>query len=171
MIETKKQMNLTPTNTQTALIANLAKEIWYAHYIPIIGQQQVDYMLDKFYADASLCQQMSEGQTFYLIEKENEVIGFVSVSEKEKGDWFIHKFYIQAKQQGKGAGKEVFQKLLDIISPVKTIRLTVNRKNYKSINFYFKNGFVIEKVEDFDIGEGYLMEDFVMVFKSNHTHT
>ena len=46
-----------------------------------------------------------------------------------------------------------------------TLRLTVNRQNYKSINFYFKNGFVIEKTADFDIGSGYFMNDFVMVYR------
>jgi RimJ/RimL family protein N-acetyltransferase len=47
------------------------------------------------------------------------------------------------------------------------IKLTVNRQNFKSINFYFKNGFKIEKVEDFDIGNGYWMNDFIMVKKNN----
>jgi hypothetical protein len=38
--------------------------------------------------------------------------------------------------------------------------------NYKAINFYFKNGFTIEKVADFDIGDGYFMNDFVMIWES-----
>ena len=46
-----------------------------------------------------------------------------------------------------------------------TIRLQVNRMNYKAINFYFKHGFVIEKVADFDIGDGYFMNDFVMIWR------
>ena len=46
-----------------------------------------------------------------------------------------------------------------------TVRLTVNRQNFKSVNFYFKNGFTIERVADFDIGNGYVMNDFVMMWK------
>jgi hypothetical protein len=53
--------------------------------------------------------------------------------------------------------------ILKMFPESKAMRLQVNRKNYKSINFYFKMGFVIEEVADFDIGDGYLMEDFVMV--------
>jgi hypothetical protein len=41
----------------------------------------------------------------------------------------------------------------------------VNRQNYKAINFYFKLGFKIQTVADFDIGNGYVMNDFVMVFE------
>jgi len=50
-----------------------------------------------------------------------------------------------------------------IIQNNRPIRLQVNRKNYKAINFYFKNGFTIESVGDFDIGGGYYMNDFVMI--------
>jgi diamine N-acetyltransferase len=52
-----------------------------------------------------------------------------------------------------------------LIPDTSELRLTVNRKNFKAINFYFKNGFIIESVKDFDIGNGYLMEDFVMLRK------
>ena len=46
------------------------------------------------------------------------------------------------------------------------IRLQVNRQNFKAINFYFKAGFKIEKVADFDIGDGYFMNDFIMIWES-----
>jgi ribosomal protein S18 acetylase RimI-like enzyme len=50
------------------------------------------------------------------------------------------------------------------LTSAQSIRLTVNRENYKAINFYFKLGFKIEKVADFDIGQGYVMNDFVMLW-------
>jgi ribosomal protein S18 acetylase RimI-like enzyme len=53
-------------------------------------------------------------------------------------------------------------KFQHILQP-KSITLSVNRQNFKSINFYFKNGFKIKSVEDFDIGNDYEMNDFVMV--------
>jgi hypothetical protein len=37
--------------------------------------------------------------------------------------------------------------------------------NYKAINFYFKNGFVIESLLDLNIGEGFQMNDFVMTLQ------
>ena len=57
-----------------------------------------------------------------------------------------------------------FIELLKLLKP-EELRLTVNRQNFKSINFYFKNGFKIEQVADFDIGNGYVMNDFVMVWR------
>ena len=73
----------------------------------------------------------------------------------------MHKFYIDQDLANNGLGTQVLQKLESLL-PIKTITLTVNRQNFKSINFYFKNGFKIESVEDFNIGDGYFMNDFVM---------
>jgi len=54
---------------------------------------------------------------------------------------------------------------LNELPEINTIRLTVNRSNYKTINFYFKFGFIIEEVKDFDIGNNYYMNDFIMIYK------
>ncbi|MBK6985390.1 MAG: GNAT family N-acetyltransferase [Bacteroidetes bacterium] len=74
----------------------------------------------------------------------------------------MHKFYIDQQKSNAGIGTEVLNLLIQQINP-KSLMLTVNRQNFKSINFYFKNGFKIDRVEDFDIGDGYEMNDFVMV--------
>lgn len=145
-------------------IAALAKLIWNQHYPSIIGQKQIDYMLGKLYNRESLLEQMQiKNHRFYLIEMEGENIGFVSVHQEQKNEWFIPKFYINQTLAGKGYGTKVFEELLQF-TQADSIRLTVNRQNYKAINFYFKLGFKIEKVADFDIGEGYVMNDFVMLW-------
>ncbi len=145
-------------------IQSLATKIWQVHYPPIIGQVQVDYMLNKLYNATALELQMAEGQQFFLVKSENETVGFISISQKEDSSYFIHKFYLDTDLHGKGMGTQIFELLLQKFPQVNCIRLQVNRQNYKPINFYFKLGFVIEKVADFDIGDGYFMNDFVMVW-------
>ena len=145
----------------------LAHKIWNDHYPEIIGQEQVDYMLRKMYDAESLKQQMQSSDLFFLAyPTENfEPIAFISIKELEKGNFFINKFYVDTQTQSSGVGKLFFEFLLRDFNP-EVIRLQVNRMNYKAINFYFKNGFVIEKVADFDIGDGYFMNDFVMIWES-----
>ena len=64
-------------------IANLAKVIWNEHYVPFIGQEQVDYMLAKIYNHHSLVEQLSiKKHVFYLIKNDDEVLGFLSVSSE-----------------------------------------------------------------------------------------
>lgn len=142
-------------------IAEMARQIWNTHYVPMIGQAQVNYMLDKFYAQHSLAAQLQSGHRFYLIQQNDDTIGFLSVSSANNCDYFLHKLYIYSQKANTGSGTEVFERLIYLINP-KSLTLTVNRKNFKSINFYFKNGFRIKSVEDFDIGNGYEMNDFVM---------
>lgn len=151
-------------------VAKLAHRIWNIHYPPIVGQAQVDYMLERFYNLDSLIKQQAEGQLFYLIQSDSKPIGFISVSQKEEANYFIHKFYIDNAIQGQGFGEQTFEKIKQLIGTnklIKSIQLTVNRQNYKAINFYFKVGFKIKEVADFDIGNGYQMNDFIMEWKSH----
>ncbi len=147
------------------LISELASLIWWQHYPSIISNEQISFMLDKMYNTESLKQQMqTKNHQFYFVSNANDTLGFLSVNEEEKGNWFLNKFYIDQTKASKGLGSVAFNQLLELINP-QTMRLTVNRQNYKSINFYFKNKFVIEKVADFDIGNGFVMDDFVMLWK------
>lgn len=146
-------------------IYSLAEKIWMHHYVPIIGIEQVNYMLGKMYSAESLTEQMTvKNQPFYLVILNEQPIGFISISGID--NIFIHKFYIDQEVQGKGIGAQAFE-LIKAINPLaKSYELTVNRKNYTAINFYFKIGFKIDHIDDFDIGNDYWMNDFIMKWKS-----
>jgi diamine N-acetyltransferase len=146
------------------VIILLAKEIWWEHYPSIIGEEQVNFMLDLMYSAEALEKQMQEkGHQFFLIKENEKAIGFASVAEPEIDELFINKFYILQQEQGRSLGIQVYEEILKLFSSKKKVRLTVNRQNYKSINFYFKLGFKIEKVIDVDISNGFQMNDFVML--------
>lgn len=120
-------------------------------------------MLKTIYSADQLLKQMNSGHVFTLVCLENEPAGYVSISTNDNTHYCIHKFYVLVNKHRKGIGTMVLNHLVQELPKAKTIELTVNRQNYKAINFYFKNGFVIKDVADFDIGEGYFMNDFVMV--------
>ncbi|MEO6304093.1 MAG: GNAT family N-acetyltransferase [Bacteroidia bacterium] len=146
-------------------VAELAKVIWAKHYPSIIGQEQVDYMLENMYNYESLLKQIKEKeQQFYFIISNNETIGFISVTNEKNDRWMLNKFYVLEDKAGKGTGTTVLEEIKKIIKP-KKITLTVNRKNFKSVNFYFKNGFKIDSLAIFDIGNGFVMDDFIMAWE------
>ncbi len=156
-------------------IQALASRIWQVAYLPIIGQKQIDYMLQMMYSSDAMRQQMERGHQFYLIQAEGENLGFMAIELNNQisgqsvleRELFIHKFYIDNGKQRSGIGSKIFALMLESQSIVSEVRLQVNRLNYKAINFYFKLGFVIEKVADFDIGGGYFMNDFIMLWRRN----
>ncbi len=147
------------------LIGSLARTIWEATYLDNIGHDQLEYMLKLFYAPEVLSKYLTGEPGLYFIISDDLPIGYLHMETRDK-DHFIHKFYIDTSIQNRGAGSQVM-KFIDenLIKKDRPIRLQVNRKNYKAVNFYFKNGFTIESTGDFDIGNGYYMNDFVMIKK------
>jgi ribosomal protein S18 acetylase RimI-like enzyme len=147
------------------VIAQLADKIWRIHYPSIINIEQIEYMLNKMYSSEALLKQMELGQVFTLVYLNDEPVGYVSISSNDNKNYLLHKFYILVNEHKKGIGTELFNYILNKMKGAETIELTVNRQNYKAINFYFKNGFTIKETADFDIGNGYFMNDFVMIKK------
>lgn len=147
--------------TDVPSIITLAHEIWHQHYPDIISKEQIDYMLSTRYSPEKIASAMEGAEQFYLVTLNETPIGFASI-EKQTGFWFLHKFYLLTDKQKQGVGTQFLRFLLQEMNHEK-IRLQVNRQNIKAINFYFKNGFTIEQSADFDIGNGYYMNDFVMI--------
>jgi len=143
-------------------IQQLAEKIWNAHYSGIISVEQISYMLEEMYSAESLASQMESGHEFFMAFVNEEPAGFMSMQKRSTGNYFLPKFYIDTEIHRKGIGSALFDYVIRETGNPVEIELTVNRKNYKAINFYFKNGFIIDHIADFDIGNGYFMHDFVM---------
>lgn len=146
------------------IIQEIVFETWPVAYGEILSEAQLNYMLDKFYNVASLEKTIDEGQR-YFVYFENEIpLGFLGVQAGlEPESLKIHKLYVLPNNQGKNIGLKLFKhaEITAISLNLKRLFLNVNRFN-KAKNFYEKLGMNVCKVEDIDIGNGYLMEDFVM---------
>jgi len=150
------------------VIEESARRIWQAHYPSIITLEQIDYMLTTRNSAQAIAAAINGGEQYFLAYSYNEPIGFASLAEREH-DYFLNKFYVDVNRHRTGIGSLFFAFLLNEMDGNKPIRLQVNRQNIKAINFYFKSGFVIESTGDFDIGNGYQMNDFVMVRPSTNS--
>jgi len=152
------------SETDILTIQQLAESIWLAHYVPIIGEAQTRYMLDKMYSADALKRQMDSGLHFYLWKEQGVSVGFAAIDVENYDYGFLSKFYLNEKYRGKGIAGQFLQFLEQQFGKAekKEIQLTVNRQNIGAINFYFKTGFKIIRCADFDIGDNYLMNDFVM---------
>lgn len=146
-------------------IHSLAEEIWLQHYPPIIGEAQTQYMLARMYAlDTLRAQIITHELDYYMWSEDGEEIAFAAIDTEQRDYGFISKFYLKDSYRGKGIAQEFMLQLEAIFKKAgqKEMQLTVNRQNIGAINFYFKVGFKILRCEDFDIGDGYFMNDFIM---------
>ncbi|MEO1428261.1 MAG: GNAT family N-acetyltransferase [Cyanobacteria bacterium J06633_8] len=147
-----------------AQVSKLAKNIWSEHYLPIIGSHQVLYMLDKFQSEDAIEQQIDEGYRYYIISYNQVEAGYFSV--RDKGEkLFLSKLYILKYFRGKGIGKQAIEFIkTNFQNPV--IQLTVNKNNSDSLAFYKNVGFEIVDDVVMDIGNGFVMDDYVMEMAS-----
>ena len=150
---------------QLNVVIDLTKKIWPVAYGEILSKAQLDYMIDKFYNETALRELIQKGHVFYLAQDENEkYVGFVSYEiNSEPNKTKIHKIYVLPETQGTGLGRQFFELVKEkaIENHQKAVFLNVNKYN-KARFFYEKLGFTIVKDEVIDIGNGYVMDDYVM---------
>jgi ribosomal protein S18 acetylase RimI-like enzyme len=154
--------------TEIQTVEKLAHKIWNDHYSPIIGQNQVDFMLEKFQSFNAINEQIKNGYEYFLISEHNKPIGYLCLLEDNATKKImISKIYIDLNKRGAGFGNKLidFTKKLAQKRKINTIWLTVNKNNSNSIKWYKKLNFKITKEVVMDIGNGYVMDDYVMELK------
>ncbi|UUF12741.1 MULTISPECIES: GNAT family N-acetyltransferase [Flavobacterium] len=147
-------------------IQEITNITWPITYGEILTKEQLDYMLDLFYSEEALAKQIeNKEQLFYLISDSDSTIGFIGIEHNYNNEALtkIHKIYLLPETQGKGYGKIVFESIekLALENNSAALLLNVNRFN-TALNFYKKLGFEVKETVDIEIGNGYLMEDYVM---------
>lgn len=145
-------------------LAALAEEIWRQHFTPILKEGQVDYMLDKFQSESAMKKQMEEeGYRYFFIEDESGPVGYTGI-KRDNGKLFLSKLYLRKAHRGKGYASQAFAFLEEICKKegLSAIWLTVNRFNYDTIAVYKKKGFLTLREQVADIGNGYMMDDYIM---------
>lgn len=155
------------TQTDFHQVFKLASEIWNDNYIGIISQDQIDYMLDMMYSPERLQQDLDEGYQWEFITYDNKIVGYLAYVLKHDNRVFLSKIYIKMSAQGKGIGKEALNRVKEYANKntCKTVYLTVNKENTKGIRAYKKTGFEIITDEITDIGNGYVMDDYVFEYQ------
>lgn len=159
-------MKLVKANSEhIPIIIELTKKIWPVAYGEILSKAQLDYMIEKFYNETALRELIQKGHVFYLAQDDKDIhVGFVSYEINSKPNKTkIHKIYVLPETQGTGLGRQFFELVKEkaLENSQNTIFLNVNKYN-NAIDFYTKLGFTKVKDEVIDIGNGYVMDDYVM---------
>lgn len=160
-------MEIIPVKKQADIqhLADLAHEIWWQHFPPIIGEAQVEYMVKKFQSLEAISHQIAEGWEYFMVQQDGQGLGYAGlVREQQDTRVQLSKLYVLKSARGKGVGHE----LLAFIEQkyggenFHTLWLTVNRFNSDPIKWYKRRGFkVIDEVK-MDIGNGFIMDDYIM---------
>ncbi len=158
-------MNIIKATNDTDIkrIAELATIIWHEHFKTILSPEQIDYMVERFQSYNAIKKAVTEdGYEYYMAEDGDDLCGYLGIHNEGDGVIFISKVYVRADKRKMGIATKLLERLKVEYPEAHKWYLTVNKYNYGSIAVYEKRGF--KKVKDLvtDIGNGFIMDDYVM---------
>lgn len=157
------------TGKDIPLIQDLARRSWVNAYAEILSEEQMEYMLSEMYSEQEIGKHLqNHDYHYYLIvdEKNDSYEGFIGYEHNyEDKTTKLHRIYLVPESKGKGLGKAALQFLNEKVSENgnKRIILNVNKHN-AARKFYESQGYRVYEEGVFDIGNGFVMDDFLMEF-------
>ena len=142
------------------LIQEIAEEAWRPTYGHILTEEQTLYMIPMMYNTELISSQI---HLFSIVEAEGNAIGYCSFEKTSDTDGKLHKLYLRPSVKQKGAGSFIIEQISNQARSMglTSIYLNVNKHN-SAVEFYIKKGFIKDHEMVLDIGNGYVMDDYVM---------
>ena len=137
-----------------AELYNFMYPLWHETYGNILPKAQIDFLLDKYFSQDGISYYKSLGYEYYKLG-ENGVLVFV----ERENETYMDKLYLQPCARGKGYPAKAFAFMAQ---RGKDIQLSANQANARALKCYQKNGFVIEKAIDVDLGNGMVNKDYIL---------
>ncbi|MDO5607153.1 MAG: GNAT family N-acetyltransferase [Capnocytophaga sp.] len=151
--------------TDIPLIQSVARRSWEATYNPILSKEQSEYMLEMMYGHTEMASHFENPKYRYITISDDETfLGFAGYEFNYETDTTkLHRIYLLPEAQGKGAGKALIEHIKKEVSRFGNNRiiLAVNKQN-KARQFYEKLGFAVYGEGVFDIGRGFVMDDYLL---------
>lgn len=150
-----------------SLINEMAWIVFPHTYNKMLPPGQTEYMMEWMYSEESLHKQMTQdGHIYYLAFKDDEPAGYLSIQPEAEHVYHLQKIYVLPHFQGLKLGKLLFNYAIKSIKELHPepcqMLLNVNRDNTKAVEFYQRMGMSKVFEGDFEIGQGYLMTDYIM---------
>lgn len=147
-------------------VAELARLIWHATYRDIVPPAQIEYMLALRYSHEAMVRNVAAGEFSYdwlLVDGEPRAFTAYGPSGVDS-ELKLFQLYVHPEWQRRGLGRRLLDHVEDFARRTgqRSLLLTVNKRNARAIAAYEKAGFRVREAAVFDIGQGFVMDDFVM---------
>jgi diamine N-acetyltransferase len=153
------------THADLAAVQALARRIWFAHYPGIISIAQIEYMLERGYDNATLTRFLDSPGAGLALARDPEPIGFAAWYRTEApATSKLDKLYVAIEHRGKGVGRRLIEHVEQAARRDGSSALVLNvaKRNEASIAIYRHCGFSVRDEVVVDIGNGFVMDDYVM---------
>lgn len=157
------------TPEQIRAVADLAVPIWQKQFTPIIGPEQVAFMLEDWQSPMAIKKQIQAGAKYFLVQQteNNRPIGYLAWIREPKlipPSAKVSKFYLMHAEHGRGYAQQMMQFIEENLKDAGVTRLwlQVNRQNHRAICFYKKVGFSVIRNHREEVGPGFFIDDHIM---------
>lgn len=161
------KINKVDNTNELSEVAKIAEMIWNECFAGIISKAQIDYMVEKFQSfEAMSAQIKSQNYCYYSVYDDAELCGYFAVKPEDDNRFFLSKLYLKKDKRGQGIARKMFNRIVEEAENCdkKAIYLTVNKHNELAINVYKKMGFIVADEAETDIGNGFVMDDYIMEY-------
>lgn len=157
------------TENDIPLIQDLAKRSWENAYAEILSSEQMEYMLSTMYSAEEIRNHLQQpNYQYYLIKDENNdsFEGFIGYENGcEERTTKLHRIYLVPESKGKGFGKGALEFLNGKVKEIGDERIILNVNKHNSAKkFYESQGYSVYSEGVFDIGNNFVMDDYLMEF-------
>lgn len=155
------------TDTQLHQISALAETIWHEYFAAILEKEQIVYMLDKFQSFPALKEQTANGYEYYQLWNKEEFCGYCGIHPGTDHRLFLSKLYLKKEARGQHLASKAFDFLKNYCheQDLNAIWLTCNKHNDNSLGVYRHFGFQTIDTQEADIGNGFIMDDYIMEYR------
>lgn len=154
------------TDADVEAIAALAHIVWQDTYPGIITQAQIDFMLEQRYDPRHLLGELAIPDVWWdKATLDGELVAFVSsLLTATPGEMKLDRIYVDPTRQRLGLGGRLIAHVAQraLAQGCHTLILAVNKRNERAIAAYRKHGFVVRQAVCVDIGNDFVMDDFIM---------
>lgn len=157
-------IRLEENQTEIQRMSEMATAIVREHFDPLIGTAQNDYMIRLFQTPEAIASQLEKGYQYYFVQSEGTDIGFLAFYQRGQ-ECYLSKFYLKKEARQKGYSHQMLDFVIEQAKGLNadSITLNVNRNNM-AVWVYQRLGFGIAREEVNDIGQGFVMDDYVMQY-------
>ena len=154
------------SDAQIAEARAVAEKTWPRTYAGIIPDAQIPYMIGRMYSPDAIRRDSAAGSPFFLVKADGRTAGVCSADVGRRdadGGAELHKLYVLPWYWGRGVGRWVLDELSRRCreAGAASVWLRVNKQNVRAQKAYRAAGFAKERAVCTDIGEGFVMDDFV----------
>ena len=160
---------ITATEKDIPLIQDLAKRSWENAYADILSIEQMEFMLTTMYSTEEILTHLQHPDYYYYLikdENNNSFEGFIGYEHGyEEKTTKLHRIYLVPESKGKGFGKKALDFLKMRVSDKGDTKIILNVNKINSARkFYELQGFKVYGEVILNIGNGFVMDDYLMEF-------